>query len=205
MNALLFCNGEPPSGRLCRSLAGKADFILAADGGANIARRYGIRPDCIIGDLDSITPGTRRFFRNTETVRVPTQESTDFEKALAFLRKKGVAEVTIVGATGKRLDFTLGNLASFWKFTRNFGVTFAGDNWTACPVGRRTTLRARRGTTVSLLPFGACSGITLRGLRYPLRNATMRPGDIGVSNVVKRSPFSVSVRRGRMLLIMIPR
>lgn len=205
MSALLLCNGEPPSRKLCRLLAREADFILAADGGANIARRYGIRLHAIIGDLDSITGQTVRFFRETEIVHVPTQESTDLEKALAFLRKKGVSDVTILGATGRRVDFTLGNLASFWKFEGRIGITFAGDGWTARPVGRRIALRARKGTTVSLLPFGTCSGITLHGLRYPLRNATMRPGDIGVSNVVERSPFSVTVRRGKMLLVMIPR
>jgi hypothetical protein len=30
----------------------------------------------------------------------------------------------------------------------------------------------------------------------------MRVGEIGVSNVVGRSPFSVAVRRGRMLLVV---
>jgi hypothetical protein len=30
----------------------------------------------------------------------------------------------------------------------------------------------------------------------------MRPGEIGVSNVVRTSPFSVTVRRGRMLLVI---
>lgn len=202
MNALLICNGEPPSKTLCRSLAANADFILAADGGANIARRYSIKPDCIIGDLDSITAQTRRHFRSAELIHVASQQSTDLEKALSLLRRRRASEVTIVAATGKRLDFTLGNLASFWRFSGEMNICFAGDRWTARPVGRKTTLRARKGTTVSLLPFSPCSGITLSGLRFPLRNTTMRLGEIGVSNVVERSPFSVAVKQGRMLLII---
>ncbi|MRR37824.1 hypothetical protein EG829_24885, partial [bacterium] len=58
---------------------------------------------------------------------------------------------------------------------------------------------------VSLVPFGPCGGITLRGLRYPLTNASMKVGEIAVSNVVVRSPFSVTVRRGRLLIIVINR
>jgi thiamine pyrophosphokinase len=82
-------------------------------------------------------------------------------------------------------------------------MTFLGDGWMALPVGRSRTLKAPIGTTVSLIPFGSCSGITLLGLRYPLANATMNVGGIGVSNVVRSSPFSVRVRKGNMLLIML--
>ena len=64
-------------------------------------------------------------------------------------------------------------------------------------------MKTRVGTTVSLIPYGDCSGITLKGLRYPLKNATMRVGEIGASNVVRRSPFTVVVKRGKMLLILL--
>ena len=56
---LLICNGEQPSRSLARRLARLADCIIAADGGANGARKMGIVPDLIIGDLDSITTAGR--------------------------------------------------------------------------------------------------------------------------------------------------
>jgi thiamine pyrophosphokinase len=199
---LLLCNGEPPSRALLRRLAGAADIIVAADGGANAALRSGVRPDVIIGDLDSILPETRKKFHDVRTVRVTRQDNTDLEKALDFISASGPAAVAVAGATGGRIDFTLGNLSVFWKYTRALGITFVGDGWRAIPAGRRRTVNAPRGTTVSLLPFGNCGGITLRGLRYPLTDAAMRPGDIGVSNVVRTSPFSVTVRRGRMLIVI---
>jgi thiamine pyrophosphokinase len=199
---LLLCNGEPPSRALLRRLAGEADLIVAADGGANAARRAGIRPDVIIGDLDSILPGTRKKFRDVRVVRVRRQDNTDLEKALDLISASGPAAVAVAGATGGRIDFTLGNLSVFWNYARVLDITFVGDGWRAFSAGRRRTVHASRGTTVSLLPFGACRGITLRGLRYPLKGAAMRPGEIGVSNVVRTSPFSVTVRRGRMLLVI---
>ena len=199
---LLLCNGEPPSRRLLRRLAGAADMVVAADGGANAALRSGIRPDVIIGDLDSILPGTRKKFRDVRIVRIKRQDNTDLEKALDFISGSGPAKVAIAGATGGRIDFTLGNLSVFWNYTRALDMTFVGDGWRAFPAGRRRSVDAPRGTTVSLVPFGPCSGVSLRGLRYPLRDASMRPGEIGVSNVVRRSPFSVTVRRGRMLLVI---
>ena len=201
--ALVICNGEPPSRRLARTLVRRHDIVIAADGGSNIARRYGIRPDVIIGDLDSVTRSTLRLFKHSKIVRVARQDNTDLEKALDYVVDHGLTGATVIGATGKRLDFTLGNLSSMWRYAAIIELLFVGDGWQALPIGRSRTIAARRGTTVSLIPFGACSGITLRGLEYPLREATMHVGDIGVSNVVRSSPFSVRVRKGRMLLIIL--
>jgi thiamine pyrophosphokinase len=190
---------------LLRLLARQADTFVAADGGANAALRAGVRPDIVIGDLDSILPSTERWLSRSRIVRVRRQDNTDMEKALDFIASSGPAAVAIAGATGGRIDFTLGNFGVFWNYTRRLSMTFVGDGWVAFPVGRRRTLEAPPGTTVSLIPFGNCSGITLRGLRYPLKEASMRTGEIGVSNVVRTSPFSVTVRRGNMLLVMFAR
>ncbi len=200
---LVICNGEPPSRALVRRLARRVDEVIAADGGANTARLVGIRPDIIIGDLDSITAATKRFFASSVIMRVDDQDSTDLEKVLDFLSARGTPEAIIVGATGKRIDFTLGNLSVLWNYMAFLRMSVVGDGWRAMPVGRSVKVKARPGTTVSLIPFGLCSGITIRGLRWPLSNASMGSGEIGVSNVVRSSPFTVSVRRGNMLLIVM--
>jgi thiamine pyrophosphokinase len=208
----LICNGEPPSRTRARKLAAAADFVVAADGGANIARRFGIWPHLIVGDLDSIAPATRKFFspsphrtkprRSTEFLHVPRQDNTDLEKALDVLAERRTKRVVIIAATGRRIDHTLGNLSVIWRYTDAMEIVFVGDGWFALPVGKMKRLHAARGTIVSLIPFGACSGITLKGLQYPLREATMRVGEIGLSNVVVKSPFTVRVRNGNMLMIV---
>ncbi len=200
---LIICNGEPPGRALTRRLAHEADLIVAADGGANVARRYGIRPDVIIGDLDSILGSTRKAFSSSRVVHMKRQDNTDLEKALDFIVDAKLSEAVIVGATGKRLDFTLGNLSAMWKYTRRARIRFIGDDWETMPVESGKKIKAKVGTTVSLIPFGRCSGITLNGLRYPLRGATMNIGQIGVSNVVLRSPFTIHVKRGNLMLIML--
>jgi thiamine pyrophosphokinase len=203
IHALIICNGEPPSKALCRHYARKCNLIIAADGGANIARQYGIRPDVILGDLDSITPATRRYFRTTRFTRIGRQDRTDLEKALSFAQSESASKATLLGSTGKRIDFTLGNLAVIWNYARRIGITVAADGWEARPIVERITLKVRKGSTVSLIPFGPCSGITLTGLYYPLRNARMRVGEIGVSNKATRERISVEVRRGKMMVIVL--
>ncbi len=199
---LLIANGEPPSARCARRLARGADLILAADGGANAARKLGITPDIIIGDLDSLSPATRRWFSGALLIRVARQDTTDLEKALDHCVKLRAGSVTVMGATGRRMDFTLANISVLWRYTSRFAWRVVDDTWEAVPVGRTRSVRARRGTTVSLIPFGAVRGITLRGLYYPLTNAALRVGEVAVSNVVVASPFRVRTSRGRLLLLL---
>ena len=125
-HALLICNGEAPSRTLSRRLAASADLVVAADGGANTARGVGIPVDCIIGDLDSITRSTKRFFRKSRFIRKGSQYSTDLEKALDFLTTLRVSSVSIIGATGKRLDFTLANLG-YRFYARNLKRFYTCD------------------------------------------------------------------------------
>jgi thiamine pyrophosphokinase len=218
--ALIICNGEPPSRALARKLAAQVDLIVAADGGADVARRFGIRPHVIIGDLDSITAATKRFFTplafaslrrsrkgrgygHPQVIQIERQDNTDLEKALDYLLAMKVKRVSIIGATGNRIDFTLGNFSVIWNYAHKMEISLVGDAWRAMPVKSGRKIAAKASSTISLIPFGVCSGITLTGLRYPLTNATMRVGEIGVSNVVKKSPFSVTVRRGNMLLFIM--
>lgn len=204
-SALLICNGEPPSVRLARKLASAADLVIAADGGANAARRLGIHPHVIIGDLDSVRNATRRFFSSSTIIQVKRQDNTDLEKALDYLKSRRIRRAFIIGATGRRIDFTFGNLSVVWNYAPGMDITFVGDGWMAMPVESGKKIKAKPGTTISLIPFGRCSGITLKGLHYSLSNATMKVGEIGVSNVVKRSPFSVTVRKGKMLVFIMDR
>jgi thiamine pyrophosphokinase len=204
LRALLICNGEQPTRSIARRLARKSHIIVAADGGANGARAFGITPDLIIGDMDSITPATRRFFRTTTLIRVARQDNTDMEKALDYIASASLArEVMVIGATGRRIDHTLGNLAVLGSYRDRLRVIACGDGWHAFPVKSGEKVPASIGTTVSLIPFGDCQGVTLNGLKYPLRNATIRAAHIAVSNVVRRPPFTVFLRRGKMLAVVL--
>lgn len=200
--ALLICNGEPPSKNLVRKLAARAELVVAADGGANIVRDCAILPHLVVGDLDSIAPATRRALVGVELMHVARQDNTDLEKALDVLIERSVRKVVLLAATGKRLDHTLGNLSVIWRYTHRMELIIGSDDWIALPVGKERRLRAQPGTIVSLIPFGACSGITLSGLQYPLKNASMQVGEIGLSNVVQQSPFTVRAKKGNMLMIV---
>lgn len=202
MTTLLLCNGERPSSPLARRCVRMADQIIAADGGANAARALGLVPDLIIGDLDSVTAATRRAFARVRTLHIRRQDNTDIEKALDYVRAHGEGRVIVLGATGGRIDMTLATLSVCWRYVSVLDMLIAGEGWYAVPLRGTRAFDAPPGTRVSLIPFGRCSGITLRGLRFPLNNGTLRVGEVAVSNVVRSRRFSVTVRRGNLLVVV---
>lgn len=60
------------------------------------------------------------------------------------------------------------------------------------------------GTRVSLLPLSAqVTGVTLQGVKYPLRQATLVAGStLGISNEITIPPVSVEVRSGLLLIVV---
>ena len=54
MRAAIFLNGVPDPPDLLRSVAGRADLVVAADGGARYALDAGVVPDIVVGDMDSL-------------------------------------------------------------------------------------------------------------------------------------------------------
>lgn len=201
MNALIVANGAAPPRTLARRLAAAADLVLCADGGANHALRLGLRPDVIIGDLDSITPATARRFRAVPSLRIAEQYSTDLEKTIRYALLHRYADITVVGATGRRLDHTAGNLACFRKFGARCTLRFIDAEGELTLIGRKTDIATRKGELLSLIPLERCTGVTTTGLKYSLRNAVLELGvREGTSNRALAGRAAVSVKRGTLLL-----
>lgn len=78
--------------------------VFAADGGANIALSYGIMPHTVIGDMDSLTPGSRKILEqnNCQFITFPPEKNkTDGELLLDFLAKNSFNPIHLFAATGK--------------------------------------------------------------------------------------------------------
>lgn len=197
---LLICNGQN-SPALLKRLAKECDFILAADAGADAALEAGLTPDAVIGDLDSASPRARKRLKNVPFIHIPRQDNTDFDKALHWLCKQKFTACAIAGATGKRMDFTLGNLLAAFAYAKKMEISFKADGWTIWPLIKSKRFTARKGARMSLIPLTACRGVTLKGLKYPLQNACLQAGGtMTTSNVVQTQNCEVSFTGGKLLL-----
>ena len=201
MKALIIANGIPPPRRFVRSLARSADLIVAADGGANLARKLHIKPDVILGDLDSILPSTKKFFKTVPLLFIEHQNSTDLEKAIEFCIRRGSRSIDIVGAIGDRIDHSSGSLGSFKKYGHRVDLKLFDSVATISMIQKEMHFRARPGEVLSLIPLDRCEGVTTKNLKYPLTNGRLELGvREGIHNEATSKPVSIRVKRGTLLL-----
>lgn len=200
LNALLIGNGVCPSPALLQQLAAQVNFILAADGGAQKAAAAGVMPDMIIGDFDSLS--AQQTWPREKLLRIPRQDNTDLEKALDYLQDNHFTYVTIAGGTGGRWDFSIGNFLSVYPYLAQMDICFAANGWKIYPLIKPTQKTVRPGARVSLIPVTACQNVTLKGLQYPLQNATLELGRTGrtLSNCAAQENISIHFSSGYLLL-----
>lgn len=200
-HTLLIGNAPAGPSAWLKQLAKTADSIVAADGGADTALRAGIVPDVVIGDLDSVSPRTRKKLASSQWIFVDNQNNTDLQKALDYLVTQKCKKCTLVGFEGGRPDFTLGNLLALYPYTRKMELRVVGHGWQIFPIARTKTFTARPGARVSLLPLSTCSGVTLTGLKFPLKNARLSLGTTRtLSNQAVKKRFTVQLTSGVMLV-----
>lgn len=103
--------------------------IVSLDGATNKLSRMDITPDIILGDFDSINAENREQYgikagfididdnsppyagkHGVHIVPAKRQSATDLQKAIKYCDKVGAASITILNATGGRLDFHESNL-----------------------------------------------------------------------------------------------
>jgi thiamine pyrophosphokinase len=206
-NVHLFLNGEfqPPAADY---LPGGTDTVLiAVDGGLRHIQTLGLKPDILIGDLDSVsqTDVERAWQAGARVLRYPPEkDETDFELALAEAARMSPARLIIHAALGGRMDQTLANLALAGS------DRYAGLNLVCCQgretyrfIRSRLDLIGEPGDIVSLLPWeGTAVGVTTSNLHYPLRGETLFPDrSRGISNQMTGASASVSLTNGRLLCI----
>jgi thiamine pyrophosphokinase len=202
--ALVIANGEPPKKQRLQSLVREANIVICADGGANTALKAGIVPHAIVGDLDSIHTEALVKFRNVPTYEDRDVETTDLEKTITWAIKAKYDHITVVGASGKRIDHSIGNLGVIAKFYPDAIVRFVDDLGEICYVGRELRFEAKKGDVVSLIPLNRCVGVVTEGLRHALEGEILELGvREGTSNVVISTPVRVRVKRGHLLLFKL--
>jgi thiamine pyrophosphokinase len=209
--AIVVVGGDPPSTAVRAVLPRTAAVVIAADSGFDHATELGLRVDVLVGDLDSISAGGLSLAEATAGLTIerhrPDKNFTDTELAITIARERGVDHLVGVCGGGDRLDHQLGTIAAFaaaaavgtrvelWWGEDHVVILHGPASWSLTDVAP--------DTTVSLIPYGGvATGVTTRGLRYPLSEASLRPTSaLGVSNVVDAAA-SVDLVSGTLLLII---
>lgn len=184
------------------------DLVIAADSGYDHALALGIEVDLLVGDLDSISATglehARRFGVSVEEHAVD-KDNTDLELALQAAIVRGATTIDIHGGEGGRLGHLLGVALSTARPTAE-PVDISWHTRTGIvraampqhPAGFTTAV----GEIVTLIPIGDAHGVTTKGLRWSLDDATLAQGTSrGVSNEATSQQVNVEVGEGTVLVI----
>ncbi len=209
MRAVIFANGKFKKSATVRSNLRDHDLVIAADGGAQHCLDLGLKPNAVIGDMDSIPPKLINELKvqGTQIIVYPRdKDQTDLELALHYAVEQGVQEVLLFGLMGGRLDLSLANLMLLAKEDWNsLSLVVSDEPDTAYLMRDHSTisLDGRPGDIVSLIPLSnQVTNVSTSGLRWPLDNADLMMGNtISVSNEILETSARVKIGHGKMLLI----
>ncbi|HDS05682.1 MAG TPA: thiamine diphosphokinase [Deltaproteobacteria bacterium] len=182
-------------------------FIICCDGAARHLAKTKIKPDIVLGDMDSLEPFFLESFKKKgiKTIEYPVQKNfTDTELALDYALNMNPSAIYIWGASGGRIDHILGNVFLLIKGKRANVNTYLIDEYAEAFLPKNKVIfSAAVSCTVSLLPLTEkVEGITLSGFAYPLNNETLRMGETrGLSNYIQKSTAKINFVSGELLVI----
>lgn len=173
-----------------------------------LGRRWQFAPETEIVALEAAGIPLERTRRD--------KDESDTELAVEAALRLGADGVIVVGGLGgTRIDHALANigLLAMPALAGRRAVLLDGRSRVSlirapgadgAAVSR--PLAGRTGDIVSLLPMGpGVEGVSTRGLRYPLADEPLPPGEArGLSNVRTSSNAEVVLRRGLLLVVESP-
>jgi thiamine pyrophosphokinase len=207
MRVAIFANGVITDLESVHRNVSASDLVICANGGTRYARALGIRPDAVIGDLDSLSLELRAELQSAgvKFLTFPaSKDETDLELALLYAAEQGATQIAIFGARGGRIDHELGNLLLLiHPHLEGIDVRVLDGNQEVVRIRDEATFRGSIGDLLSLLPIGGdAHGVTTFGLKYPLCDETLCFGPArGVSNVFVGPEPTVRLRSGLLLAV----
>jgi thiamine pyrophosphokinase len=207
LRAVIFANGVAPDEATVRRWLNSATRLICADGGARTALALGLRPDVVVGDLDSLDEARQAQLvaMSCRMVVYPVgKDWTDLELALKLSVEEGATEIVVLGALGGRLDQELANiLLLLLPELEGIPVRIVDERQEMFIARGEATIAGQPGDIVSLIPLGGdVTGIVTKGLLYPLKDEPLLAGPArGISNVMTEPVARVTLRSGSLLVV----
>ncbi len=199
---------DAPPSALIRSLASRNDVVIAADGGAARCLTADVTPDVVVGDLDSLAPGTQVQLRalGVRFVTAPAEKDvSDLDLAIEEARRLGAMSLDVAGVLGGRLDHevaALGSLARAGDLRPQIaGASSWGMVLSAAGNGDAEVTGPREFSLFALL---GTARVSCSEAHWTLTNASLEPiSTLGLSNrVPDGSVAKIAVHEGVVLLYL---
>lgn len=186
----------------------KYDIIIAVDKGLETLDSLDVKPNYIVGDFDSIKKDILKKYQKTniEIVELnPEKDLTDTHSAINLAIKLKSKNIDILGAIGTRIDHTIANIHTLKiAVDKNIKIKIINENNEITLIEHNMKLyRDENYKYISLIPLTTIvENVTLKGLKYPLKNRTLYIGDsLGISNEQLQNEAEIQLEKGILILI----
>ena len=171
---VILADGDFPSTPKTMQILKQAKHIVCCDGAAEKLLRFGLEPDAIVGDLDSLAVKLQEKYAG-KIIHIAEQESNDLSKAFRYCRSQNYENVVILGATGKREDHTLGNLSLLAMYAKELpDIKIITDHGEFFVIFEGGTFEATPGEQISIISLDSHLTITnSENLKYPIKDLTL--------------------------------
>lgn len=171
--------------------------IIAADGAANTLLEMGIKPDIVIGDLDTFEP---ELHPSIKTFYHEDQNFCDYEKSLQYLKKHNLLPCVVVGVNGGYLDHILNNINIFLQYNLVF---YAPPLYGELIKEYSTkTYNLPLYTKISLIGIPEAT-VSSQGLQWELTQANFSfPGKNSCFNRTTQEKIQITVHTGQVLALI---
>lgn len=187
------------------------DFIIAADSGYLTARRFGVTPDLLVGDFDSLDLSglCANELDKIEKIKVShIKDDTDTQLAVDIAVSRGASKIHLIGGLGGRADHTLSNIFLL-EYIAEKGIEAImsdGKNRISLLTARGERVSVKKEKKYKYLSLVSltdkCIGVSVTGVFYPLDNAEItRKYTYAVSNQITEEYAEISLTDGKLLVI----
>ncbi|MBN2101369.1 MAG: thiamine diphosphokinase [Candidatus Aenigmarchaeota archaeon] len=204
MNIAILSSGRTEGRNFHKNILKGFDIIICADGGANNAELLGIKPNYIIGDMDSIKPEVMEKFEkeSVKIIRDNNQGMTDTELAIRLALSLKPKKIILLGCIGNRFDHTIANTLSLDKIPDEIDAVIADDkNEIRLLKGGALNISGTKNDIISVMPLTEVKGLSYEGLKWAVNDRDFGFGWFGVSNRMTGNNAKISVDKGKILVI----
>ena len=205
--AVIISHGKVINKEFFKKMIKESDYVIAANGGSKHAKRFGLIPDVIIGDLDSISKKDYLFFLNNGSnfKKYPRiKDKTDIHLALEHAMESGFKEILLLCVFGDRLDHMLANIFLLMRAVEaDINIKIVDEFHEIILICKLGRIEGNIGDIVSLIPLTpTVSGIKLTGLKFSPKKGRLKMTEtLGISNVLTKKSATITINKGKLLLI----
>lgn len=174
MKYIIVAAGEFPQRGETLDLLREGDVVVCCDGAVEELIKFRI-PDFIVGDMDSISK--ENIARFSGIIHSESeQEYNDLTKAVRFTLRhaqnlNGEFSITVLGATGKREDHTLGNISLLMMYAgmlpKGSSIEMVTDRGRFVPQEGEGSILVGKGREISIFATDPTLKLTTYGVEYP--------------------------------------